>query len=793
MHSPRYRGASTTMRGGFTDPFEIDMEREITVEDIPTMDSVVLTGLDFSMRPERVRYEVAQGFIRPLSEANVKHQIKCLAILVYNQMYFTPTYHGRICGSRSPLAFFLCAVHRQQAPQPKTHSRQNSRSSQIAVSDSSGKVICKSPAGNGKKYCELPKLTSSSMLPLGNWDCLYYALVAEIHKLHSDLQERFGFGCENGTKPLHCRGRDGTKQDPVTAIDLASLLETACYALMDNRLVAALDSAVRKKNFVKLQTTGDLDSGDRPPVLYGLIDVNALDPDAIIQLLWEKYRAEVDAACLENFEDESMLSEHHAQQYRYLVEQSTQDELLSSAVRACKCHRACVCKLKCDNTTEGCTCDHAHVYHRLTDEHDETGSIIIKYIKEDANNPQLFVGSTSNTLAQMLIPRGTKQRNATSTSRNISNGIVSSDTNSSGRERSRANTNNSDLAYVPGEPSSRRTTNDTYPLGFYGRGSGQRYPTNSSQGTAVSSRRPSADQGATPLSVNRMPSRKPVPTTPISPVTPAPVSYPTIPASQSHSMFTQSFPVPGASNPRDFGDETVNDDKSKRATANVSQYAANDYVNLLSEHPSSINEHHDNDTEPFPKLTRAITTSPPRKTKSVKPSMDTPRLKHSNTTNGAVTTVKTFDKPTPILPEPDFIAPKVAVKQRYVSAGGNTPLSERTEIPGPAFHTATPSPPTGRAITKEELDAKLSDPEWVRRNFGEDAVVAMCTPPRASGEEGPRDSKQQSRIGSKRNSGRKSDESDRDTPRDRTSSSAGKREKLKRLFSRQGSINEANQ
>ena len=781
------------MRGGFTDPFEIGMEPATTVENIPTVESVALSGLDFSMRPDRVRYELQQRWIVSFPEVKVKHIIKSLTIMVYNQMYLTPIYHNRVCGSRSPLAFFLCAVHRQQAPQLKTHSRQNSNSSQMAVSDSNGKVICKSPAGNGKKYCELPKLTTNSMLPLGNWDCLYYALLAEIHKLHSDLQDRFGFGCENGAEPLHHRGRDGTTPEPITAIDLASLLETAWYTLMDSRLVAALDSAVRKRNFIKLQATGDLDFAHHPPVLYGLIDVNSLDPDEIIHLLWEKYRAEVDAACLENFEDESMLSEYHAQQYRQLIEQSMEKEVRHSADRSCKCHRTCLCKLKCDNNSDGCTCNYEHVY-RLSDEHDETGSITIKYVKEDTDKPNFFVGSTSNTMAQMQIPLRRQPGNTIPhTSRNMSLGCVSHNSGPVSRGRSRADTNNSDLAYVPDGPLSHRTTKDTYPLGFYDRGSGHSYPTVSSQSTVVSSRCPSADQYATPLGMSRVPSRKPVPTTPTAPVPPAPVSYPIIPASQSQSMFTQSFPIPGASNPRDFGKETVNDDKSKKATANISQYAANAYVDLLSEHPSSINEHHDNDNEPFPKLTRAITTSPPRKTKPVKTSMDMPRLKHSNTTNGAVTTVKTFDKPAPLLPEPDFIAPKVAVKQRYVSAGGDTPLSERTEIPGPAFHTATPSPPTGRAITKEELDAKLSDPEWVRRNFGEDAVVAMCTPPRASGEEGPRDSKQQSRIGSKRNSGRKSDESDRDTPRDRTSSSAGKREKLKRLFSRQGSINEANQ
>ena len=57
---------------------------------IPRVHSVMLMGLDFSMRPENVRFEVSKGFIRPLPEAKVMHEIKKFAILVYNQEKFTP-------------------------------------------------------------------------------------------------------------------------------------------------------------------------------------------------------------------------------------------------------------------------------------------------------------------------------------------------------------------------------------------------------------------------------------------------------------------------------------------------------------------------------------------------------------------------------------------------------------------------------------------------------------------------------------------------------------------------------
>ena len=248
------------------------------------MDSIVLTGLDLSMRPERVHYEVQQGWVKPLPEVKVKHLIKSLTILVYNQMYLTPRYHSRVCGGRSTLAFFLCAVHPQQSPQSRTHSRQNSNSSQMASSDNSSQVICKSPAGNGKKYCELPKLTTSSMLPLGSWDGLYYALLAEIHKLHSDLQDRFGFGCENGTQPLHYQGRDGVTREPITAIDLASMLETAWYNLMDRRLVAALRHGPQGSALRRLRRARAL--GDRCRKAR-----HACVPGAIRDRVWKSARS----------------------------------------------------------------------------------------------------------------------------------------------------------------------------------------------------------------------------------------------------------------------------------------------------------------------------------------------------------------------------------------------------------------------------------------------------------------------------------------------------------------------
>jgi len=46
---------------------------------IPRIDSIVLTGLDYSMKPEHVRFEISRGMIKPFHDLKVMHLIKSLA------------------------------------------------------------------------------------------------------------------------------------------------------------------------------------------------------------------------------------------------------------------------------------------------------------------------------------------------------------------------------------------------------------------------------------------------------------------------------------------------------------------------------------------------------------------------------------------------------------------------------------------------------------------------------------------------------------------------------------------
>lgn len=67
-----------------------DVSVKMDIASIPKVDSVPLMGLDFSMRPEKVRYEIHQGFTSAAPERFAMHTIKSIAIMVYQQERFTP-------------------------------------------------------------------------------------------------------------------------------------------------------------------------------------------------------------------------------------------------------------------------------------------------------------------------------------------------------------------------------------------------------------------------------------------------------------------------------------------------------------------------------------------------------------------------------------------------------------------------------------------------------------------------------------------------------------------------------
>ncbi|KAI6809407.1 hypothetical protein KC332_g12664 [Hortaea werneckii] len=235
------------------------------------------------------------------------------------------------------------------------------------------------------------------------------------------------------------------------------------------------------------------------------------------------------------------------------------------------------------------------------------------------------------------------------------------------------------------------------------------------------------------------------------------------PASQSQDQFTQSFPVGARGYPRD--------------TDTDNSFSAADYTQLADEAQDAIRPF--TDTEPL----LGSSYSP----QAVRPSL------HSTVTSPDAKEVRKFRKTRgghqtqqPLLPEPEFISPRPATKQRYVSAGGNAKLHERQEIEGPAFsfHTG------GASMSKDEVDHKLKDRDFIRSTFGSAAAEMAISAERSSRESAGRADKRESKAGSSKKS---KDEVGKYQKRGKGESGASKGNaaatlaKLKKKFSRKGS------
>lgn len=140
---------------------------------------------------------------------------------------------------------------------------------------------------------ERSRLRSSVPLPLGHWDRLYYIVNAEIRKIYSDLQQRFGNNFGNGGVILHHAGHNGANgadRRTFSAVGMAEMLENMFEALTDHRLVAALDQAVRLRNAEdKMGGADNLEAAVGKAKLVetaeGLADVNGMTPEGIVDMV----------------------------------------------------------------------------------------------------------------------------------------------------------------------------------------------------------------------------------------------------------------------------------------------------------------------------------------------------------------------------------------------------------------------------------------------------------------------------------------------------------------------------
>jgi hypothetical protein len=147
--------------------------------------------------------------------------------------------------------------------------------------------------------CNLPDLYENEPLPLAYWDGLFYALTAEIQYLYQDLKLRFGAKFERGDKILHNYGRDCRPgDDPFSVVDFARLLETCWEKIMSPQLRTALDYAVQQRAcFV---ANGEVPTFYSMMRFQGLHDATSMDPVQVARWLADRHATEVKVAVRSN-------------------------------------------------------------------------------------------------------------------------------------------------------------------------------------------------------------------------------------------------------------------------------------------------------------------------------------------------------------------------------------------------------------------------------------------------------------------------------------------------------------
>ncbi|EME49609.1 hypothetical protein DOTSEDRAFT_76866 [Dothistroma septosporum NZE10] len=331
--------------------------------------------------------------------------------------------------------------------------------------------------------------------------------------------------------------------------------------------------------------------------------------------------------------------------------------------------------------------------------------------------------------------------------------------------RQRSNTAKSDLVYVPDAPTppAMSATKDAYPLDFYGRNSGQRFPKfhrsdagqlsptdgpasrNNASRKAVTSPL-AADPGLVHADDVEGQSRNPVP--PIRMrrhVRNIDISNPPIPDPNSTS-YAQSFPLASQGNPRGIENEFGDWDTSHIKTPVLKPLGQGGGV---TDRVAHVRHSADSTASAFQRQRDIEGTTEYGKAIAPPPLALRPPL---------------------TLSMPDFIAPRPASRQRYVQAGGNARLEDRPEISNFAL---PPALDQGLSLTKEELEQRLLEMSPPRR----DSAFSSARPSQDSVSSPP--------------GGRVSRDLEEDAfrgKRSRTSSSVSS--KIKRMFSRQHSSTE---
>ncbi|KAF2172056.1 hypothetical protein M409DRAFT_49813 [Zasmidium cellare ATCC 36951] len=733
-----------------------------------------LAGLAPMITPSNARETIKAGLVTGFSFGHIKQSLRTTAISVFTHQKLAPRYQYRVRDGANNLVFFLCAVQAYQAP------------------------------GNDD---QLPRIGEVQMLPLGNWESLYLALVAEIRAVYSDIKLHFNTEREGGARVLHMRGGDGKEeQKPFTALNFGHQLEEMWHLLMDARLLGPLEEAVRMENATEpyrakfgtstfrqrfqdhFHRLAKKDMDAKLDATEGIINQDYYTSDEIIDQLWHKHATLVSRACREHLHIEVDLRARRSQLRE--VANSPPQAAANQDEPFCLCQDGCRCRPACQFEIGICACKDlrkqaAAVQNISKTRNDSLNQEAWPLVQPQsppaempaevpdklaANEP----GSISDDMARMQMAGSPEpDQRLIQSYKTASQAARTASRQTFSNRRGRAGTEDGDLANVPSVHSTR--ARETIRLGLYGGDSVQRYPDFRSMAT------PAPESGSN--YTTNPPARRPVP------VTSAPVSSPpqrpqatqrseTTSPDYALTITSSSSPepeAPSSSRPSNRFLPQFLRPKPKGTTGQSSTGPAQDNTR------QSDNEFDKWDTSHVktPKIsTQECRTKAGERYHSPmgRHSADSPVLPDRKPPPATIPRSNTADSTQ--LPVPDFIAPRPALKQRYVSAGGTAKLADREEIEG--FKLPEAADP-GVYMKKDELMKRLADGE-----FG--------TPPRSSTntDSVPRSS-YDTAVVSSNSSARVSDdvgnEQEGGGKRDRTTSNTSSRG-LRRLFSRNDSITE---
>lgn len=737
-------------------------------KDLPVLEN----GID----PSRAREAINGGIANAMTENEVKNYLRCSAFEVLYHERRSPVLEDLVKDGASNVLFFICATYGLPAPA-------------------------------AEQQFHFPEPDDARTLPLCHWESLYVALIAELRQLHARLEEKWETKFKGGHRVLHMYGDGDTKESkPFTALEFAALVARTWRSFMDPRLLGRLENEVRLE---KAANSYRIRYDDTPFRTHSQLEWQGLDADTsnemlnrvksmmnphthsndeINEILWKDHAPLVRRACREFFGKDLDLAARRAELLG--IDKSNPEQATSDAA-SCSCDDGCQCKAHCAYLPEmshdprmGCPCKKAAAsqINMNIDTHEQEYDYPRMQVPSQPGSSRghdHLYGVPTQGMARMHVAAsatgdGPYPQHA---GQQMTQVRTVGDAPMFQNRRGRSHTETGGLAYVPEAPpkTPRRRVKDSFPLNLYESHSGQRYPdfpdaTREEQRPLPSL--PPPVYGSSYYTTD-MPARKQVPSTSTTSTTspsydpvlssspehespfissspePAPepgrsskTKFPFFSRFKGKAAATDDFQVPGAGYPGQPQDDSGILDTSNVETPRITPLGT-------ERRAAPIFGRHSAESPPRPTrnpgaMTRSNTADTTQLPPPQVPSrpLVPPMMKRSKTTDVSD------------LPLPDFINPKPATKQRYVSAGGNAKLSEREEIKD---FVLPPAVDPGMSISRDDF-------------------LASLPPPRSSGDSVPRTSKEEEEAMYPDNRGEK---------RDRTeSNTSSKRGVVKRMFSR---------